>query len=151
MIYALINNDDQIVRLQEFDDTPPALTHHKKLTWMEYAEIRPELVDGKIHGEPITSIVRNTYKVTVEYPLIDIPVIVPAAVTPSQFRRALTAAGLRATVEATIAAADQDTKDLWQFANTVERSNVPLNQMATALNVTSEQLDAIFIAASKLD
>ncbi len=75
--------------------------------------------------------------------------VVPSSVTPRQIRRALTVAGLRETVEAAVAAADQGTKDDWEFANEVRRDWPALNQMATALGMTSEQVDALFIAASQ--
>ncbi len=78
------------------------------------------------------------------------PVPVPQTVTPWQMRKALNAAGLRATVEAAVSAADQDTKDGWEYASEIRRDNALLNSMAAALNMTSEQLDDLFRTASNL-
>jgi hypothetical protein len=74
---------------------------------------------------------------------------VPSSVSPRQIRRALTVAGLRTTVEAAVSAADQNTRDDWEFANEVRRDWPVLNQMATSLGMTSEQVDALFIAAAQ--
>lgn len=79
------------------------------------------------------------------------PVVsVPAAVSPRQIRQALTAAGLRASVEAAIAASNQDTKDWYEFSTSVERSHSMVASMGTALGVSSAQLDDLFIAAGAL-
>lgn len=71
-------------------------------------------------------------------------------VTPRQIRQALTRAGLRATVEAAVAAADQDTKDWWEFATSIERNNSELIAMAAALGVSDVALDDLFHLASTL-
>ena len=45
------------------------------------------------------------------------PVIIPIpSISPRQIRQALTHANLRASVEATVLAGDQDLKDWWEFA-----------------------------------
>lgn len=70
--------------------------------------------------------------------------------TPRQFRLALNQLGLRAAVEAAVASADQDTKDTWEFATTVERTNPQLCAMASSLGLTEDQLDGLFtLAATK--
>lgn len=78
------------------------------------------------------------------------PAPVPATVSPRQFRQALNAAGLRASVEAAVASADIDTQDWWEYATSIDRDNGPLNAAATALGVSSEQLDDLFRAAAIL-
>lgn len=80
--------------------------------------------------------------------LVDPPAPVPAEVTPLQMRRALNAAGLRATVEAAVAADDQETKDAWEFASTIRRDNALLAGMGTALGLTTEQIDNLFRQAA---
>jgi hypothetical protein len=77
--------------------------------------------------------------------------VVPVSVTPRQIRRALTAAGLRATVEAAVASADQATQDDWEFALEVRRDWPALNAMATQMNLTAEQVDNLFRAAANLN
>lgn len=79
------------------------------------------------------------------------PAPVPDVVTPRQIRWALNAAGLRGTVEGAIAAADQNTKDAWEFSNEVRRDNPLLNSLAAALGMTSEQLDDLFRLAASFE
>ena len=74
----------------------------------------------------------------------------PQVVTPRQIRLALSAAGLRETVETAVAAGSQDLKDWWEYALTIERNNDLIVGMASQLNITSEQLDDLFIAAAAL-
>jgi hypothetical protein len=78
------------------------------------------------------------------------PVVVPVSVSPRQIRQALTAAGLRADVEAAILEGDQDLKDWWEFATAFERNHPLVTSMAASLDVSDEQLDALFIAAGAL-
>lgn len=78
------------------------------------------------------------------------PVPVPQSVSPRQIRQALTRAGLRASVEAAVAAGDQDTKDWYQFSNPFERSNPVVAAMGAALNVSDAQLDALWVLADTL-
>lgn len=74
--------------------------------------------------------------------------VVPASVTPWQIRRALNTTGLRSTVEAAVAASDQDVKDGWEFATEIRRDNVLLNAMASNLGMTPQQVDDLFFLAS---
>ena len=75
---------------------------------------------------------------------------IPVSVTPRQIRQALTRAGLRAAIEAAIAAGDQDTKDWWEFATVFERAHPMVVAMATALGQTERQLDDLFTLAATL-
>lgn len=77
----------------------------------------------------------------------------PAAVVPSQvsqlkLRRALRKAGLLATVQAAVTAAGEEMIEAWDYAEHFSRNDELLNGMAAALSLTSEQVDALFIAAS---
>lgn len=79
------------------------------------------------------------------------PVIpVPAEVSPAQFRRALNALNLRASVEAAVAQADQDTQDMWEYSTSFHRDNALLITMAELLNISTQQLDDVFILAGSL-
>jgi hypothetical protein len=75
---------------------------------------------------------------------------VPPTVTPLQARMALNAAGLRSAVEVAVSAANQDVKDMWEFSDLVHRDNPQLIALASAIGLTSAQLDALFQAAAKL-
>lgn len=75
---------------------------------------------------------------------------VPESVSPRQIRQALTRAGLRVQVEAAVAAADQDTKDWWEFATEFRRDNEHVVAMGAALGVPAAQLDALWTLAAAL-
>lgn len=78
------------------------------------------------------------------------PVPIPQTVSPRQFRQQLNALGMYAIVQAAVASADTETQIWWEYATEIERSNGPLNAMASALGVTQEALDSIFVGAAKL-
>lgn len=78
------------------------------------------------------------------------PAPVPASVSPRQIRQALTAAGLRASVEAAVAASDQDTKDWYEFSTAFERAHPAVIAMGIALGVSADALDDLWIAAGAL-
>ena len=77
-------------------------------------------------------------------------VLVPTSVSPRQIRQALTRAGLRASVEAAVAAGDQDLKDWWEFSTSFERLNPQVVSMGSLLGQTDEQLDALWILGNTL-
>lgn len=74
--------------------------------------------------------------------------LVPASVTPLQARRALRGAGLLGLVESWLATQDDDARDAWEYAKTVERGDPILNAAGVALGMTESELDALFIAAA---
>lgn len=76
--------------------------------------------------------------------------LIPQSISPRQIRQALTRAGLRAPVEAAIAAGDQDIKDWYEFATAFERSNQHVIDMGTALGVSDAQLDALWTLGNSL-
>ncbi|QDD62639.1 hypothetical protein EJD96_00020 (plasmid) [Herbaspirillum seropedicae] len=76
------------------------------------------------------------------------PEPVPASVTQSQARRALLAAGKLAAVETAVAAADQDTQIVWQYAATVERGSPFVAALAAAVGLTDAQIDDLFRRAA---
>lgn len=71
-------------------------------------------------------------------------------VSPRQIRQALSAAGLRESVEAAVQAGDQNLKDWWLFSTFFERDNAEVNAMGIALGVSVEQLDALWLLAATL-
>jgi hypothetical protein len=92
----------------------------------------------------------ETWKDGVLVESVDVPDPVPAAVSPRQIRMALTRSGLRQAVESAVAAGDQDLKDWWEFSTTVERDNAQVIAMASALGLSSEQIDQLWIQAASL-
>lgn len=82
------------------------------------------------------------------------PPPVPSTVTVRQARLALLSAGLLAQVNTAVAAMTGAAGDAarieWEFSNTVERNKPLVVNISATLGLTSAQLDALFIAASKL-
>lgn len=83
-------------------------------------------------------------------PYVAPPTPVPTSISPRQIRQALTRKGLRAAVEAAVAAGDQDIKDWWEFSTVCERDNEHVISMATALGVTDAQLDDLWTLGATL-
>ena len=72
------------------------------------------------------------------------------SITPRQIRLQLTTLGLRQQVEDWVATQPIDIKDWWEFSTVFERNNQMLIDAATHFGLTSEQLDQLFVEASKL-
>ena len=72
------------------------------------------------------------------------------SVTPRQFRLALNATGMRANIEAYVAAGSQDMKDTWEFATVIERNSPLIVAGAAELNLTEAQIDDLFTLAATL-
>lgn len=127
----------------------------REIGWLPYNDNRIDVPAGKV---AVPAIAIGTTSVEVTYTLRDMtaeelaianaPPPVPQTVTPLQARRAINAAGLRAAIEAAIAAADQDAKDAWEYATVIERSNPTIAAMATGLGLTEAQIDDLFRAAA---
>lgn len=76
--------------------------------------------------------------------------VVPPSVSMRQARLALRRAGLYAAVNAAVAGADEDTQIEWEFATDVWRSRDLVATLGAALTLTSDQIDALFIAAAAI-
>ncbi len=72
------------------------------------------------------------------------------SITPRQIRLQLNALGLRQQVEDWVATQPVGIKDWWEFSSSCERNNQILIDAATHFDFTSEQLDKLFMEASKL-
>ena len=71
-------------------------------------------------------------------------------VTPRQVRLALLAAGLLDAVDAYVATQPRARQLEWEYASEIRRDNALLSTAATALGMTSEQLQALFTQAATL-
>lgn len=78
------------------------------------------------------------------------PPWVPPSVSPRQIRMALTRIDMRLAVETAVAAGDQDLKDWWEFSTSVDRNNMQVEAMATALGLSTQQLDDLWTLAYSL-
>ena len=74
---------------------------------------------------------------------------VPQSITPLQAKLQLLKLGLLDEVEALVTG-DKTTQLYWEYASIIERDNAVLLSMANSLGLTSEQVDEMFIEASKL-
>lgn len=74
---------------------------------------------------------------------------VPQSITPLQAKLQLLKLGLLDEVE-TLVAGDRTSQLYWEYASIIERDNAVLLLMANSLGLTSEQVDKMFIEASKL-
>lgn len=81
--------------------------------------------------------------------LREIPKEVPQAITPLQAKLQLLKLGLLDEVEALVTG-DRTSQLYWEYASVVERDNAVLLLMANSIGLTSEQVDEMFIEASKL-
>ena len=72
------------------------------------------------------------------------------SVTPRQFRLQLISLGIRQQVEDWVATQPLATKDWWEFSLSIDRNNQMLIDAATHFGLTNEQIDQMFIEASKL-
>lgn len=79
-----------------------------------------------------------------------VPITTSHAVTMRQARLALHAAGLLATVNAAISAADEAVKIEWEYAGEVRRDSPLVQSLSASLSLSSAQLDALFTQAASL-
>lgn len=75
---------------------------------------------------------------------------VPNSVSPRQIRQALTKAGMRQDVEDAVNSSTQDVQDAYHYATEFRRDSQVVAQLAAKMNVTSDQLDDLWISASEL-
>ena len=75
---------------------------------------------------------------------------VPSVVTMAQAQLALLAAGHLDAVEAAVAQMSREAQILWRKANTVVRGDPLLIELAALLGLTEADIDALFVAGSKL-
>ena len=74
---------------------------------------------------------------------------VPQSITPLQAKLQLLKLGLLDEVEALVTG-DRAAQLYWEYASVVERDNAVLLLMANSIGLTSEQVDEMFMEASKL-
>ena len=78
-----------------------------------------------------------------------LPIVVPQTITPLQAKLQLLSMGLLDEVDEMVAT-DRKVQLYWEYALVIERNNEILLLMAEQLSLTSEDLDNMFIEASKL-
>ena len=88
-------------------------------------------------------------------PVVPAPVIIPSVVTMRQARLALLQEGLLSDVTSAISAITDETSRQaaqieWEYATIVDRNSTFTQQLVTALGLTNEQVDSLFLQASTL-
>jgi hypothetical protein len=78
------------------------------------------------------------------------PNAVPKAVTMVQARIALRATGLLDRVNAAVAAADDNTKDGWEYSTVLRRNSPTLVAIAGTIGLSEAQVDELFLAAAQV-
>jgi len=83
---------------------------------------------------------------------VEPPPAVPQIVSRAQGLIAIQNAGLLETINAYVEASTDDALKLaWANVGEFQRDSALINQLAPAMNITPEQLDALFIAAAAID
>jgi len=85
-------------------------------------------------------------------PYVAPPPPIPSTVTRFQALAVLAAGGYLPTIKTYIATLGEDniTRLAWENATDWERTSPTLNALATMLNLTSAEVDALFVAASQV-
>lgn len=137
--YALLINTE-FKEIRNYESKPQNIPH-KNVKW--YEVIREK-------GSTEFTGLKNGKWVICTIDPSTLPPSVPYSITPKQVRLLLLQQNLLANVEAMIAQQDEATKITWQYDSKFRRDDPLLDQMAINLNLTKEQIDEFFIAASKL-
>ena len=114
-----------------------------------------EMLNGAVHGYRSPSGAPSELLAPAEIAFAianppQFPEPVPEVVRSAALRYVLNARGLRASVEAAVAAADQNTKDAWEFEVNIRRDHPLVAGLATALGLAPGMVDAIFREAAAL-
>ena len=113
-----------------------------KLHWLDSSEFEYLLPEGSVQ---ITAAEADAIREANK------PVPAPVTqISPRQIRMALTQMGLRSQVETAVSAGDQDMKDWYEFSTYFDRNHPQVLAMATALNVSSANLDNLWALAATL-
>jgi hypothetical protein len=110
----------------------------------EYTKIVVNVVTGE------KSIVPLTEEEIAAIPNVTPEIVVPYSVSPRQVRLLLLQQNLLEDVETMILAQPKEIQIAWEYALEFRRDDPLLNTLAANLNLTEQQLDEFFIAASNL-
>lgn len=122
-----------------------------KFPWIEFeVPFSASPTDSEQHGRDLFArAIAGDFGVIAPY--VAPPPVVPSSVSAWQIRKALNRMGLRAAVEAAVAACgDQDTIDGWDTARDFLRNDPLVVGMGTALGKSAAEMDALFILAAGL-
>lgn len=127
---------------------PANATTVKPLEYKEGFDIKFNIAENKF--EYVEKIAPTVEEEKIEEQIVD-ENSVPQTLTPIQFRLQLNKQKLRPKVETMIAESlDFDLKDWWEYSTEYKRDNPILIAFAKELELSDEDVDNFFIAASKL-
>ncbi len=139
--YALLI-DGVFKEIRRYAEKPEDIAH-KGVSW------HPVVREYGVPGEGLEN--GNWYIRTVDPATIPpAPPRVPSSITPRQCRLILSAQGMLADVEQTIAGMDEATRITWEYALEFRRDDPLLNALAANMGLSSEEIDQFFIAAEQL-
>lgn len=121
-------------------ETKPEDIPHKSVTWHDVV---------RETGDAFTGLENNVWVIRIPDPTVA-PPSVPYSITPRQVRLLLLQKGMLADVTAIIAQQDEATRITWEYALEYLRSDPLLNQLASNLGLSEEQIDQFFIEAALL-
>lgn len=111
-----------------------------------------EMLDYRQALRDITS--QDGFPVGVEWPEAPSNQGIPAIITPRQARLALSSQGLLSQVQNAIDSLPESNREVvnieWEYAVSIERASPWIASLGEALELTSEQLDDLFILAATL-
>jgi hypothetical protein len=136
--YALLI-DSTFKEIRQYAEQPADIPH-KQVTWHDVV---------REYGTPFEGLENGNWVIRTVDPAT-LPPPVPSSITPRQCRLILSAQGMLADVETTIAGMDEATQITWEYALEFRRDDPLLNALGANMGLTSEQIDEFFIAAAQL-
>jgi len=138
--YALII-DGAFKEIRQYAEKPIDIPH-KKVVWVEVSRaLGPEASSGLIDG--------STWSIVTIDPAT-LPPRVPRSVTPRQMRLFLLSQGMLGALKQNFSTSTEAEQIEFEFASDIQRDNALVTKFAARLNLTSAQVDKMFLAASKL-
>ncbi len=149
-MHALVNTQDDIVRYQEFSDTPPILAAAKGLRWLPVVDEQPTPGDGEVLTAPIETVhadrVVRVWGVTAAPPSP-----VPAEVTNFQARAALMRGDKFDAINAALQAMGGEAWAAWEYANVVKRDGALVLALGDQVGLSASELDDLFRTAAQIE
>jgi hypothetical protein len=137
--YALLI-DKQFKEIRYYNEKPVNISH-KKVTWHDVV---------REYGETEFTGLKNSKLIIRTIDPETLPPSVPSLITPRQVRLFLLQQDMLDSVEEMISTQPKEIQIAWDYALEFRRNDPLLNTLAQNLNLTDEQLDEFFIAASQL-
>lgn len=149
MLYARLNPDTETPEARDFAEPPPAGKNWVPVQ-IEPIPVTGEndiLLEGPVEIEALpTSEGDPTYSAKQGWIVQKRQFVV----SPRQIRQALTAVGMRDSIEIGVANSSRDVKDWWEFATTFESDHPIVVSMCDSLGINEEQRLSVFALAEML-